>query len=74
MILASLKSPVAGSPVRLNVTQYFPKTLRTLYRGWRAWTFNGFANNDAAVSNIEWQRNEISNSGHDFAPTQSYQS
>lgn len=43
-------------------------TLRTLYRGCRGWTFNGFTNNDAAVSNIEWQRNEIRSSGHGFAP------
>jgi hypothetical protein len=50
------------------MTQYFPKTLRTLYRGCRAWTFNGFTNNDAAVSNIERQRNEIRNPGPSVKP------
>jgi hypothetical protein len=29
------------------MTKYFPKSLRTLYRGCGAWTFNGFTNNDA---------------------------
>jgi hypothetical protein len=30
------------------MTQYFPKTLGAFYSGSWAWTFNGFANNDAA--------------------------
>src|ERR1700730_3075052 len=72
--IAALRITSATERDRSCMTQYFPKTLRTLYRGCRAWTFNGFTNNDAAVSNIEWQRNDISNSGHGFAPTQSYQS
>src|SRR5258706_7386412 len=59
---------------RACMAQYFPKTFCTLYRGCRACTFNGFTNNDAAVSNVEWQRHEISNSGHGLTPTQSYQS
>jgi hypothetical protein len=50
--VASLKSPVAGSPVRLNAR---------------------FTNNDTAVSNIEWQRDEICNSRNIFTPIQSYQ-
>ena len=69
---------IAGSRItsaaerdRTCMTQYFPKTLRTLYRGCRAWTFYRFTNNDAAVSNIERQRHEICNSGHG-SPTQSY--
>jgi len=41
-----------------------PKTLRTLYRGCRAWTFYRFTNNNAAIRNIERQRHEICNSGH----------
>jgi hypothetical protein len=53
---------------RASMTQYFPKTLRTLYRGCRAWTFNGFAHNDAAVRNIERQRHEICNSDHGTHP------
>jgi hypothetical protein len=40
------------------MTQYFPKTLRTLYRGCRGCTFYRFTNNDAAVSNIERQRHK----------------
>jgi hypothetical protein len=57
------------------MTEYFPKTLRTLYRGCRAWTFNRFTNNHAAVSNIERQRHEICNSGHDlhFSAASSFQ-
>ena len=35
------------------MTQYFPKTLRTHYRGCGTWTFYRFTNNDAAVGNIE---------------------
>jgi hypothetical protein len=46
------------------MTKYFPKTLSTLYRGCRAWTFNGFTNNDVAVRNINRQHHEICNSGH----------
>jgi hypothetical protein len=38
---------------RTCMTQYFPKTLRTLYRGCRAWTFYRFTDNNAAVGNIE---------------------
>jgi hypothetical protein len=56
---------------RSRMAQYFPKTLRTPYRSGRAWTFYRFTNDDAAVSNIEWQRDEICNS---FTPTQSYKS
>jgi hypothetical protein len=55
------------------MAQHFPKTVRTHYRGCRAWTFHRFTNNDAAVSNIERQRHEICNSGHG-SPSQSYQS
>src|ERR1019366_1989170 len=58
---------------RTCMTQYFPKTLRTHYRGCGTWTFYRFTDNDAAVSNIERQRHEICNSGHG-SPTQSYQS
>ena len=50
------------------MAQYLPKALRTLYRGCGAWTLNGFTNNDDAVSNIEWQRNKIRNTGHDRHP------
>jgi hypothetical protein len=49
---------------RTGMAQYFPKTLRTFYRGCGAWTFYGFTNNYVAVRNIEWQRHEICNSGH----------
>jgi hypothetical protein len=45
----------AAESDRACMTQYFPKTLRTLYRGCRAETFNGFTNDDTAVSNIERQ-------------------
>jgi hypothetical protein len=58
---------------RTCMAQHFPKTVRTLYRGCRAWTFYRFTDNDAAVGNIERQRHEICNSGHG-SPAQSYQS
>jgi hypothetical protein len=75
--LASLKSPVAGSPVRLNATAPVGPTLskglaHALSR-LQAWTFYRSTNNDAAVSNIERQCHEICNSGYG-SPTQSYQS
>jgi hypothetical protein len=54
---------------RTRMTQHFPKTLRALYCGCGAWAFNRFTNNDAAVSNIEWQRHEVCNSGHGPTPT-----
>jgi hypothetical protein len=47
---------VAGSRIaraaerdRACVAQHFPKTLRTLYRGCRGWTFYWFTDNDAAA-------------------------
>src|ERR1700730_3092122 len=75
--LASLKSPVAGSPVRLNATAPVGPTLskglaHALSR-LKAWTFYRSTNNDAAFSNIERQCHEICNSGYG-SPTQSYQS
>src|ERR1700684_156865 len=58
---------------RACMAQDFPKTLRTLYRGCRGWTFYWFTDNDAAVSNVERQCHEICNPGHG-SPSQSYQS
>jgi hypothetical protein len=42
---------------RARMAPHFPKTLRTLYRGYR--TVNRFTNDDAAVSDIERQRHEM---------------
>jgi hypothetical protein len=53
------------------MAQHFPKTLRTLYRRCGALTFYRFTNKDAAVSNIERQRNEIFNPAYGLTPTQS---
>jgi hypothetical protein len=47
------------------MTQYFAQAFRTPYRGCGAWALDGFTDNNAAVSNIERQGNEIGNSGHD---------
>jgi hypothetical protein len=75
--LASLKSPVAGSPVRLNATApvgpTLSKGLAHVLSRLKAWTFYRSTNNDAAFSNIERQCHEICNSGYG-SPTQSYQS
>ena len=51
-----------------SMTQHFPRTLRPLYRGCGAQTFNRLTNNDAAVRDIERLRDEICNSGHDTQP------
>ena len=52
---------------RTGMTQYFPKTLSTRYRGCRAWAFNGFTSNNAVVGGIERQGNEIADSGYEFS-------
>src|SRR5882762_6915032 len=67
--VASRKSPVAGSPVRLNATapvwpNTFQRPCARSIAAAGAWTFYRFTNNDAAVRNIERQRHEICNSGH----------
>jgi hypothetical protein len=56
--IASRRITSATERDRACMTQYFPKTLRTLYRGCRARTFNAFTNNDAAVSTSNAQRNK----------------
>src|ERR1700730_8073833 len=50
------------------MTQYFARAFRTPYRCCGAWALDRFTNNNAAVSNIERQGNEIGNSGHDTHP------
>ena len=47
-----------------GMTQYLAQAFGTPNRDRRVWTLDGFTDNNAAVSNVERQRNEISNSGH----------
>ena len=48
MEIADSRIASAAERDRTCMTQHFPKTVRTLYRGCRAWTFYRFTDNDAA--------------------------
>jgi hypothetical protein len=67
--LASLKSPVAGSPVRLNataptVTLIARKRLSARRSGHGIEAFGWFTGRHAVVTRNEWQRNVVRHFGH----------
>jgi hypothetical protein len=67
--LASLISPVAGSPVRLNATAptvalFARKSLSAHYNGHRIEAFRGLAGRNTVVTRDERQRNVVRHFGY----------
>jgi len=64
---ADLEIRSAAERHRTSMAKYFPKPLRTLYRGGRARAVNGLTNSNAAINEIAGHSHERSDLCHRLA-------